>query len=422
MSVLKMRRWTMPVGVVAVGLMLLPAAPATAAPWDWYTDFRVQTAHDAGYTGKGVEIAVIDGQINPDAPSLKGASLTIAESSCEDADGNLYPATSTEATYWVKHGTNVTSQIIGTGDGKTTVKGVAPGAHVTFYALTPPGASQGSGACSNNAVDRAFRQAVADGAMIISMSSATGTATGRASAQMIADALRQGVIVLQALPNETTQTDYGFANFSGTVAVGGVGSDAEPANAAVQYPRITVRGPGVDILVDDGSTTTGTSLATPIVAGMIALVADKYPNATGNQLLQTLILNTENYEHDLQRDEIYGYGIVNLKHMLDTDPTSYESRNPLVSDHGAWDGDITTADLADPVTSPRPTDTDATSSASTSSGDQSARDDTADESSSTPVWVWVAVGGAVVVIATIITIVVGVTRRRAAGSPPSTHL
>ena len=38
-----------------------------------------------------------------------------------------------------------------------------------------------------------------------------------------------------------------------------------------------------------GSDRTGTSDAAPIVAGALALVKSKYPDATGNQLIQQLI-------------------------------------------------------------------------------------------------------------------------------------
>jgi subtilisin family serine protease len=60
----------------------------------------------------------------------------------------------------------------------------------------------------------------------------------------------------------------------------------------------------------------GTSYATPIIAGLLAMVKRKYPVATGNQLIQTLIRNTGTGNHSPARDaegEV-GYGLVSLDH------------------------------------------------------------------------------------------------------------
>jgi len=63
------------------------------------------------------------------------------------------------------------------------------------------------------------------------------------------------------------------------------------------------------------------------------LVKQKYPKATGNQLVQTLIHNTGAADHPLTRDaaNLFGYGVVSVTHMLKVDPTTYPDVNPLVS-------------------------------------------------------------------------------------------
>jgi subtilisin family serine protease len=106
----------------------------------------------------------------------------------------------------------------------------------------------------------------------------------------------------------------------------------------VADPGIDVVGPGVDIkaLLDDWTTSgtaTGASDATAITSGFLAVVKSKYPNATGNQLVQTLIHNTGVEDHELSYDpnNYYGYGTVSLRHMLAVDPTQYPDINPLVN-------------------------------------------------------------------------------------------
>ena len=60
------------VGVMALTLATASTASAVQASDDlWYFNaFHVQAAHDAGFTGAGVTIAVIDDQLYPDRKSV----------------------------------------------------------------------------------------------------------------------------------------------------------------------------------------------------------------------------------------------------------------------------------------------------------------------------------------------------------------
>ena len=102
-----------------------------------------------------------------------------------------------------------------------------------------------------------------------------------------------------------------------------------------------VLGPGWDIMwqgsVDGGweaqSLQGGTSLATPVIAGWIALAMQKYPDATPNQLLQSLIHNTGTQTHDIIWDSTkYGYGLADAIPFLAADPTQYHDINPFIED------------------------------------------------------------------------------------------
>ncbi|MCW3725653.1 hypothetical protein, partial [Burkholderia cenocepacia] len=72
------------------------AGTAESGLW-WFDRGDIQAAHDAGFDGSGVKVAVIDSQINPDVVGLRGADVTVREPSyCLDPSGRPYPATSTD--------------------------------------------------------------------------------------------------------------------------------------------------------------------------------------------------------------------------------------------------------------------------------------------------------------------------------------
>lgn len=349
--------------VLAVGLVLAAGtaagAPASAVadtdPGLWYYDsYGVQEAHDAGFTGQGVKIAVIDTQINVGLPTLSDANLTIREPGfCdvgESQPGVPMPATSTVAN--ARHGTGIAMLLAGNGRGVGGVpaqRGVAPGAEILYYAADSGDNPAGQIECWRNGEDirasdvpvvEAFDQAMADGASFISLSfSSNASAILR---QAIARALRVGVVVLVAVNNSREEPTSALAAVNGVVAVQAMDSNgAIQASGDSSDPVIDVVGPGVGLLglgpdwVTYG-TTSGTSDATPITAGFMAVAMSKYPSATPNQVLQSLIRNTGLQDHPLEKDANYrfGYGRVSLQHLLAVDPTAYPDVNPLIEHAG----------------------------------------------------------------------------------------
>jgi subtilisin family serine protease len=85
------------------------------------------------------------------------------------------------------------------------------------------------------------------------------------------------------------------SDFSCVVAVGGIASDDEPYGA--DGTQITVRAPATDIRstkpvdvvsTDEYDRQDGTSLACPFVAGLAALVWNKFPHLTAVQVRDRL--------------------------------------------------------------------------------------------------------------------------------------
>ncbi|WDG18501.1 S8 family peptidase [Microbacterium sp. Clip185] len=327
--------------VVAATSTTAPASAADGGQW-WYEGYHVQDAHDAGWTGKGVKIAVVDSQINPELPDFAGADLTVAPgAACEGAE----PST-TEANAESEHGSTVTAMLIGNGTGVAGTKGIAPESSVTFYGVgaladcTPTPDVEASG---HSPLMWMIQRALDDGADVIMTTVVVGEVT-RLDSETVAQAVANKVPLVAGNPNDAFKQGILPASFNGVVAVSAIDSSSNlPLGAlGVQnaIPQTTVVAPGVDISTI-GDTTgswdvagigTGTSLATPLVAGILAVGMQKYPDATGNQLIQSLVHNTGAEEHPLQYNDSdgFGYGTASLTRVLSADPLQYTDTNPLL--------------------------------------------------------------------------------------------
>ncbi|MFG6444368.1 S8 family serine peptidase [Microbacterium sp. P07] len=329
--------------LVSVSAASGPSAFAASGGW-WYDTYDIGAVHAQGLTGDGVEVASLGAQINADLPVFAGQNLTVAdEVVC--ADGGA--AVSTEPTRSIVHDTTVVAYINGNGTGTGEVRGIAPGAAVSFYANGP---ASDAGCFPAQYPDDlttfgwGLQRAVDDGARIVTTSTTSQWSAGDAEA--VANAVAKGVIVVVATPNPSTASPSGYPEgYNGVVAASAVDSagalqvrdDGSPQ--ALADTTVVAAGSELPAVGDWNSATwdtsltgTGSSFASPLVAGMLAVVAQRYPEATGNQLIQTLIHNTGVDDHPLERDETggYGYGAAWLTHMLAVDPTQYPDVNPLM--------------------------------------------------------------------------------------------
>lgn len=345
-------------GAIALGGTI--AVPSSAAAEDlasglwWFDRGNVQEAHDAGFDGSGVTVAVIDTQINPDVVGLRGADLQVPENTyCHDAAGAPIPAVSTDYVA-AAHGTNVVSMILGTGEapaGGVPIEGAAPGATVKYYSAGLEDPQTGEVACAlengeqsttdengiaAEAMSFAISDAIDDGADIISVSSEGYVFLLGATAKAVA----AGVPIIAGLPNEGGVGSQP-AGLNGVVGVQAFGSDGAIATWPSGDPNLSddvgTAAPGIGVLLqgteaswDEQRLARGTSYATPIVSGFLAVVKQKYPEATGNQLLQSLIHNSGTKgEHEPEWNNSTGYGAASLTGMLAVDPTKYPDVNPF---------------------------------------------------------------------------------------------
>ena len=335
--------------MVALGGATLPAVGASASgPQVATQDFsaggalgygdamKLSAIHEAGITGKAVTIAVFDGGLYPEVASLQGADIDVRElEQCPD------PTTPAPAEFdSLQHGTSTTSLIVGNGtsDNGSGPIGIAPDVKILYYGVL-------QAACDGDVFPSALDDAVAQGADIVSMSGGSRRLADELSqpaADAVKAALRAGVLIVTSLPNADSAWENELGAINGVVNVASVdatahvakerdGSDMANADVDVVAPGVDIAGLGWDNSWGM-SMWSGNSAATPIVAGLLALAKEKWPDATSSQLLQSLIRNTGSTPRELQWSNTYGHGTVNATRLIEEDPSQYPEENPLFTD------------------------------------------------------------------------------------------
>ncbi|MBT1174548.1 S8/S53 family peptidase [Bifidobacterium sp. LC6] len=351
--------------------MCVPSAMADDfLPIDWYiTDMEVKAAWEQNITGQGIKIAVIDDQVVANYPALDDADITYkaigknSATTCTTRDGDVMDLKNPtlqagDRGIYSTHGTEMVSAIVGNGkgyDGLRGMYGVAQRSKILAYtiSLSQPGEIGGlntSSSCGLSIAD-AINDAVVQKANIISMSIASpGFASGYV--EPIVNAMRHGVIVVGARPNNCVSSANDLVGepltnniFPGEITVNAVDrdgnlqstSDCVDGNVSMLAPGVRVAGytrTDNKTLPEYAKAGGGTSMATAILSGYLALVLQRWPEATGNQVLQSLVRNTkgnDSGEPRLDPEHKRGFGEVDLPKLLSVDPTRYPDVNPLLA-------------------------------------------------------------------------------------------
>lgn len=329
-----------------------------AAPSSWYSP---STAHDLGYYGEGMTVAILDLGIDNEHPSLEGsfvagADFSKPESIARPRDGSYDPDDIGG------HGTGVASVLAGRGDINGDYVGIAPKAGIID--------------CKMSDLNPAYQRAMAEamewcldnrdtnwgnghiGIDVISMSALTDTTPGSTLGQLQEQLAEAGIPFVQAAGNDGVQhgtppADYWWSD--NVIIAGGIDDqnsvdrdDDVYWDSATYGPRVSdgdedpydelkpdVVAPAVDITVALYSQTSntepaggwhnvsGTSYATPHVSGIVTLMLEANPkiaSLAGKNVLETIreILHQtaeargEPYDPGLsdKYSTRYGYGIV----------------------------------------------------------------------------------------------------------------
>ncbi|MFH9813889.1 S8 family serine peptidase [Streptomyces sp. NPDC017230] len=279
----------------------------TAAMAESNAQIGTPEAWEAGLTGKGVTVAVLDSGVDAGHPDLDGR---VAHSRSfipgeEVADRN-------------GHGTHVASTVGGSGaasDGKE--KGVAPGATLAVGKVL---SDQGTGSESEiiAGMEWAARDVDAD---IVSMSlGSTEPSDGSdPMAQAVNTLSREtGALFVIAAGNTGSPSSIGSPGAAdAALTIGAVDAADEAAWFTSGGPRYgdnalkpDLSAPGVGILAarsrlsegsGDYTSMDGTSMATPHVAGVAALLAEEHPDWSGARLKDALMSTSKRLDASAYR-------------------------------------------------------------------------------------------------------------------------
>lgn len=318
--------------VTAMAVSLVIAPPAFADDVRdrqyWLQEYGISQAWELT-RGAGVTIAIIDTGVDSTHPDLEGVVVGGTDvSGIGSADGQTPVGVSSE------HGTMVASLAAGRGHGGSDgVIGSAPEATVLSVSMS----FQGTSIPADEQIANAVRWAVDQGADVISLSLTRNTREWPVSwDKAFGYAEQNDVVVVAAAGNRSAGTEVvgAPATMPGVLTVGGVDrAGFASATASSQGITIGVMAPSEDLVGaypgNRYAEWAGTSGATPIVAGIVALVRSAYPNLDAANVINR-ILATATPVTSTRPDPLYGYGLVDAYQAVVAD-VPLVSTNPLGS-------------------------------------------------------------------------------------------
>lgn len=281
-------------------------AQAQTTPWGITMVGAPTFWSNQGTSGAGAKVLIIDTghqQNHPDLPAVPTANCAGAYGGCNDASSASW------------HGTHVLG-IVAARNNTIGVVGVAPG--ITAADVYMYGACNDSGGCPTDEVSTGISAGIWNvHVMNLSLGGPTYDA-GMATA--VAQAWSNGIVIVAAAGNNGGNTINYPAAHTNVVGVSGVVSTkafAGPGVAACGHSsnygsHVDLAAPFEAYSTIGGSsygTLCGTSMATPHVTGVAALIKAKYPTWT-NQQIVTHLFNTAEDRGTAGRDNYYGFGIV----------------------------------------------------------------------------------------------------------------
>ena len=279
-------------------------------------------AYNAGATGQGIKIGIVDSGLNPALPDFTGridpSSGDVAGTRGLGDDGG--------------HGTAVTAVAAAARDNQNTM-GVAFNATIVSERADQPGSCTQSNGCQfpDNAIAAGIDAARVAGVKVINLSLG-GSSPGSGLISAMQRAVNAGIILVIAAGNDSTANPDPFAlipaqDFPGSVII--AGSVGVASGAGVDNGTISTfsdrAGTGAayyltalgynDRAPDQNGTQylwSGTSFSAPTITGAVALMAQAFPNLTGKQIVSILFQTAD----DLGAsgvDPVYGNGRLDLQ-------------------------------------------------------------------------------------------------------------
>ncbi len=266
---------------------------------DWgIQSVNAPASWESQLTGKGMKIAVLDTGISPheDLMISGGVSFTSYTSSYNDDNG---------------HGTHVAG-IIGAKNNSIGTIGVAPESNLFAVKVLD---QNGSGYISD--IIKGIDWSITNKMDVINLSLGAPN-DSIALHQAVDKAYNSGVLVVAAAGNDGASDGSGDtvdypARYNSVIAVSATDSSNQRGSFSSTGHTVEVAAPGVKVnstyLNNQYISMSGTSMATPYVAGILALLKQRNPALTAAQLREKLIETTIDIGPE-GKDTFFGYGLV----------------------------------------------------------------------------------------------------------------
>ncbi|KIL51863.1 S8 family serine peptidase [Jeotgalibacillus soli] len=221
------------------------------------------------------------------------------------------------------HGTHVAGIIGSVKNNGIGGYGVNPNA-----SLLPIDVFNGSSSAYDYAIAEGILEAVEQGAQVINMSLG-GPYPSAILEDAVAMAIDSGVTVIAAAGNSSNEEPMYPASFNGVISVGATNERNKLSWFSTYGPSVDVVAPGEDVYstaYDASKKSTymnlsGTSMASPVVAGVASLLLAKYPDLTPFQV-ETILKNTAMDLGGKGYDTSFGYGLIDPVAALSYDLSS----------------------------------------------------------------------------------------------------
>lgn len=257
-----------------------------------------ETWDEFGVRGEGIKVCVMDSGLFSEHTDLTASNLSGYTGSEAvdpwDEDG-------------IGHGTHVTG-IIAAADNNQGVIGVAPGVEIHVVRVF-----DGEGLFFGSSVIAAAEICRDTGARIINMS--LGGPRSLSFENSVFNQLSAEGIMSIAAAGNSGDTSFSFpASYPSVVSVAAVDSNRNLASFSQHNSAVDVAAPGVQVLSIATNNRlvlkSGTSMASPHVAGVVALMMSFNQDVSRKSILTALEVTANNPDNQSERTDGFGHGIV----------------------------------------------------------------------------------------------------------------
>lgn len=212
------------------------------------------------------------------------------------------------------HGTHVAGTVSALANNEGVV-GVYPGVDLHIVKIFN---DSGKWTFASDLID-GINQCQSAGANVVNMSLGGGNSS-TAENNAMQTFVNQGVMLVAAAGNDGNSSLSYPASYDAVISVAAVGSNESRASYSQFNNQVEIAGPGSAVEstwpVNTYNTISGTSMATPHVAGAAALVWSFFPQCSNEQIRAALNATAKD-KGPSGRDTQYGYGIVKAKDAYD---------------------------------------------------------------------------------------------------------